>query len=214
MFHAGPPLSSPSLGGALSSRALFDLDGTVPSDVAPLTSAFPCSPRRPPVPTAPGHVQALQHARSFGDFLLVGVHTDESVQQRRGAHLPILSLHERSLSVLSCKYVDEVIIGAPWAVTQDLLTTFNVSVVVSGAAQREARFPALSLMTRRPPAEREHAPEAPCAVRPAPPRRIYERGAPRDEGGRRGGPLRAAEEVRRARAGQSTGARRLKRRRR
>lgn len=80
-----------------------------------------------------GHVQALEHARSFGDFLLVGVHTDDSVQQRRGPHLPILSLHERSLSVLSCKYVDEVIIGAPWVVTQDLLTTFNVSVVVSGA---------------------------------------------------------------------------------
>lgn len=82
-------------------------------------------------------MQALEHARSYGDFLLVGVHTDESVQQRRSPHLPILSLHERSLSVLSCKFVDEVIIGAPWVVTQDLLTTFNVSVVVSGAQPRE-----------------------------------------------------------------------------
>ena len=52
-----------------------------------------------------------QKAKQQGDFLLVGVHTDEDVQERRGPHLPIMDLHERSLSVLACKYVDEVIIG-------------------------------------------------------------------------------------------------------
>ncbi len=53
----------------------------------------------------------LQKAKQQGDFLLVGVHTDEDVQERRGPHLPIMDLHERALSVLACKYVDEVIIG-------------------------------------------------------------------------------------------------------
>lgn len=53
----------------------------------------------------------MQKAKQQGDFLLVGVHTDEDVQERRGPHLPIMDLHERSLSVLACKYVDEVIIG-------------------------------------------------------------------------------------------------------
>ena len=33
------------------------------------------------------------------------------------------------LSVLSCKYVDEVIIGAPLEITQDLITTMNISIV-------------------------------------------------------------------------------------
>lgn len=80
----------------------------------------------------PGHVEALRAARSYGDFLLVGVHTDEAVAARRGPHYPILSLHERSLSVLACKYVDEVIIGAPAKVTSDILTTFNISVVLHG----------------------------------------------------------------------------------
>lgn len=45
----------------------------------------------------------LQEARKQGDFLLVGLHTDEAVGQRRGPHLPIMNLHERSLSVLACK---------------------------------------------------------------------------------------------------------------
>jgi ethanolamine-phosphate cytidylyltransferase len=80
----------------------------------------------------PGHVDALKASRKYGDFLLCGVHTDEAVSARRGPHLPILSLHERSLSVLACKYVDEVIIGAPARLTPDLLTTFGVTVVVRG----------------------------------------------------------------------------------
>ena len=32
-----------------------------------------------------------------------------------------MHLHERSLSVLACRYVDEVIIGAPWEVTKDVV---------------------------------------------------------------------------------------------
>lgn len=33
-----------------------------------------------------------------------------------------MNLHERSLSVLACRYVDEVIIGAPWEVTKDMVS--------------------------------------------------------------------------------------------
>lgn len=32
-----------------------------------------------------------------------------------------MHLHERSLSVLACRYVDEVIIGAPWEITKDMV---------------------------------------------------------------------------------------------
>ena len=40
----------------------------------------------------------------------------------RGPHRPIMNLHERSLSVLACRYVDEVIIGAPWEVSKDMVS--------------------------------------------------------------------------------------------
>lgn len=53
----------------------------------------------------------MQKAKEQGDFLLVGLHIDDDVMERRGAHLPIMDLHERSLSVLACRYVNEVIIG-------------------------------------------------------------------------------------------------------
>lgn len=80
-----------------------------------------------------GHVEILKKAREQGDFLLVGIHTDEDVTERRGPHLPIMNLHERALSVMACCYVDEVIIGAPVVITEDLLTTFNISLVARGS---------------------------------------------------------------------------------
>ncbi|KAL4590159.1 hypothetical protein LXL04_003080 [Taraxacum kok-saghyz] len=79
-----------------------------------------------------GHVEILKSARQLGDFLLVGIYTDQTVSQQRGAHFPLMHLHERSLSVLGCRYVDEVIIGAPFQITKDMIATFNISMVVHG----------------------------------------------------------------------------------
>ncbi|XP_057971434.1 ethanolamine-phosphate cytidylyltransferase [Malania oleifera] len=87
-----------------------------------------------------GHVEILRLARGLGDFLLVGIHTDQTVSANRGAHRPIMNLHERSLSVLACRYVDEVIIGAPWEVSKDTITTFNISLVVHGTVAENSDF--------------------------------------------------------------------------
>lgn len=84
-----------------------------------------------------GHVEILRLARGLGDFLLVGIHTDLTVSAKRGHHRPIMNLHERSLSVLACRYVDEVIIGAPREVSKDMITTFNISLVVHGSVSED-----------------------------------------------------------------------------
>jgi len=83
-----------------------------------------------------GHALNLKQAKEFGTYLLVGVHDDESVVAAGGSR-PIMSLHERVLNVCSCKYVDEVIIGAPTRITGDLLASMNISFVVAG----ERSFP-------------------------------------------------------------------------
>ncbi|KAL3830116.1 hypothetical protein ACJIZ3_018918 [Penstemon smallii] len=87
-----------------------------------------------------GHVEILKSARQLGDFLLVGIYADQTVSELRGAHFPLMSLHERSLSVLACRYVDEVIIGAPWEVSKDMITTFNISLVVHGTVAEKNSF--------------------------------------------------------------------------
>ena len=57
---------------------------------------------------------------------------------RRGANHPICSLHERALCVLALGCVDEVILGAPAAVSADLIRSMNISLVVGGADESTA----------------------------------------------------------------------------
>lgn len=79
-----------------------------------------------------GHLDFLEKARELGDYLIVGLHTDPVVNAYKRGNYPIMNLHERVLSVLACKYVNEVVIGAPYTVTKDLMDHFNVSVVCHG----------------------------------------------------------------------------------
>lgn len=79
-----------------------------------------------------GHVEILKQAKELGDFLVVGVQSDVNVNKARGSNYPIMNLHERVLSVLACRYVDEVIMGAPWTVTADMIKTMNISRVCHG----------------------------------------------------------------------------------
>ncbi|XP_026762518.1 ethanolamine-phosphate cytidylyltransferase isoform X1 [Galleria mellonella] len=79
-----------------------------------------------------GHLDFLEEAHKQGDFLIVGLHTDLEVNRYKGSNYPIMNLHERVLSVLACKYVHEVVIGAPYSVTADLMDHFRVKVVCHG----------------------------------------------------------------------------------
>ncbi|XP_039755721.1 ethanolamine-phosphate cytidylyltransferase isoform X3 [Pararge aegeria] len=82
-----------------------------------------------------GHLDFLEAAHAQGDFLIVGLHTDLEVNRYKGSNYPIMNLHERVLSVLACKYVHEVVIGAPYSVTADLMEHFKVKVVCHGVTQ-------------------------------------------------------------------------------
>ncbi|XP_071812948.1 ethanolamine-phosphate cytidylyltransferase-like [Apostichopus japonicus] len=79
-----------------------------------------------------GHVDFLEQASKLGDYVIVGLHTDKEINRTENSNYPIMNLHERTLSVLANKYVSEVVIGAPYKVTQELLEHFNVDVVVRG----------------------------------------------------------------------------------
>lgn len=79
-----------------------------------------------------GHLAFLQKAAALGDFLIVGLHTDQAVNRYKGCNFPIMNLHERTLSILACKYVNEAVIGAPYAVTQEIMNHFKIDLVCHG----------------------------------------------------------------------------------
>lgn len=85
-----------------------------------------------------GHVETIKHAKELGDYLIVGIHDDKTVNKHKGKNFPIMNLHERTLNVLALKYVDDVIMGAPWTVTEDMIKTLNISVVVQGTNHKDS----------------------------------------------------------------------------
>ena len=60
----------------------------------------------------PGHVRYLQHARTLGDALIVGLNADVSVRRNKGTDRPLNPERERAevLAALAC--VDAVVIFA------------------------------------------------------------------------------------------------------
>lgn len=88
-----------------------------------------------------GHIEFLKRAKSQGDYLLVGVLDDDTVNRVKGSNFPIMNLHERVLSVLQCRFVDEVIIGAPYCVNKDVLEqVYKINLVVHGGTEVEKDF--------------------------------------------------------------------------
>jgi len=79
-----------------------------------------------------GHLDFLEEAHKHGDYVIVGIHTDPVVNRYKGANYPIMNLHERVLSVLTNRYVSEVVIGAPYSVTAEMMEHFKVDVVCHG----------------------------------------------------------------------------------
>eukprot|EP01062_Namystynia_karyoxenos_P056291 TRINITY_DN47255_c0_g1_i1.p1 TRINITY_DN47255_c0_g1~~TRINITY_DN47255_c0_g1_i1.p1 ORF type:complete len:588 (+),score=183.33 TRINITY_DN47255_c0_g1_i1:140-1765(+) len=79
-----------------------------------------------------GHIETLGKARELGDYLLVGVHSDQVVNTMRGSNFPIMNMHERTLSVLGCRHVDDVLLDAPWDITREMIKSLNIGIVAHG----------------------------------------------------------------------------------
>mmetsp|Transcript_12087 Transcript_12087/g.22403 ORF Transcript_12087/g.22403 Transcript_12087/m.22403 type:complete len:512 (+) Transcript_12087:188-1723(+) len=80
-----------------------------------------------------GHISTLEKARALGDYLIVGVHGDNVVNKNRGKNYPIMNLNERLLSVLGCRYVNDVLIDAPWHITREMIASLGITYVCCGS---------------------------------------------------------------------------------
>jgi D-beta-D-heptose 7-phosphate kinase/D-beta-D-heptose 1-phosphate adenosyltransferase len=58
----------------------------------------------------PGHIGSLEQARALGDALIVGLNSDASVRQLKGAGRPVLPERERAEILAGLECVDAVVI--------------------------------------------------------------------------------------------------------
>ena len=77
-----------------------------------------------------GHVNFLKQASEIGDYLIAGIHSDETVQNYKRS--PIMTMEERISVVASCRYVDEVIQNAPLIIDLKWIKKHNIHLVVHG----------------------------------------------------------------------------------
>ncbi|MDN7244556.1 glycerol-3-phosphate cytidylyltransferase [Planococcus sp. 1R117A] len=88
-----------------------------------------------------GHINILKKAKELGDYLVVGLSTDEfNAIKGKGAYH---SYEERKLILEAIKYVDEVIPEKNWGQKVDDIKTHNVEIFVMGS-DWEGKFDDLS----------------------------------------------------------------------
>jgi len=76
----------------------------------------------------PGHVEFLRLVREAapeGSYIVVGVHADKVINHWKGLNYPIMNQFERSMCVLQCRYVDSLVLSAPFVPDGEFLDTLE-----------------------------------------------------------------------------------------
>lgn len=77
-----------------------------------------------------GHVEFFKKAKECGDYLIIGILSDEDVESYK--RVPILTLQERVAVISACRYVDEVIVAPPLRLTKEWIEEHGIDLVIHG----------------------------------------------------------------------------------
>ena len=77
-----------------------------------------------------GHVEFLRQISELGDYVIIGIHSDEVVQSYK--RTPVMNMEERMACVAGCRYVDEVVPDAPLHPDADYIAQHKIDLVVHG----------------------------------------------------------------------------------
>tara|TARA_R110000868_G_scaffold380748_1_gene646784 strand:- start:4012 stop:4407 length:396 start_codon:yes stop_codon:yes gene_type:complete len=80
-----------------------------------------------------GHLKLLNYAKSLGDYLCVGIDTDERVKEKKGPSRPIHNQAERKFFLENLKAVDEVILFSSDEELEWLIKSFKPDIMVVGS---------------------------------------------------------------------------------
>lgn len=78
-----------------------------------------------------GHINILERAAEYGDYLIVGVSSDELNFSKKGRY-PIYSENDRCKILSSMKYVNEVFIEKSLELKKEYIKQFKAEVLVMG----------------------------------------------------------------------------------
>ena len=80
-----------------------------------------------------GHLELLNYAKSLGDFLCVGIDTDDRVREKKGEKRPIYNQEERKFFLENLKSVDEVKFFSNDDELKDLIKQYKPDIMMVGS---------------------------------------------------------------------------------
>jgi len=75
----------------------------------------------------------FQYAKSLGDYLVVGIDTDEKVKRDKGPERPYNSLSDRKFILESIKFIDEVVVFDSPQGLENLIKSNQPDIMVIGS---------------------------------------------------------------------------------
>jgi len=80
-----------------------------------------------------GHLELLNFAKSYGDYLIVAIDTDDRVKQKKGSSRPIYNQDDRRFFLNMLKPVDQVEMFSSDEELEQLIKGFNPDIMVVGS---------------------------------------------------------------------------------
>ena len=80
-----------------------------------------------------GHLEMLKYAKSLGDYIIVGIDSDDKVAKDKGATRPFNNVEDRKFALKSLKYVDEVVVFDSAEKLEIIIRSISPHVMVIGS---------------------------------------------------------------------------------
>ena len=86
-----------------------------------------------------GHIELFKYAKSLGNWLVVGVDTDERVKKSKGDSRPFNTLKDRVAMLESINYIDEVVAFSEDSELETCVLQSDATIMVIGSDYRGKR---------------------------------------------------------------------------
>lgn len=87
-----------------------------------------------------GHILMLAEAKSQCDWLIVGLHTDPTIDRPTTKNKPIQSVFERYTQLKAVKFIDEIVPYDTEADLLSILTSYKIDVRIIGEDYKDKPF--------------------------------------------------------------------------
>ena len=84
----------------------------------------------------PGHIHCLQQAKAMGDYLIVGLNSDDSVRRLKGVARPYHDQDQRAMQLMALSCVDAVVLFSE-DTPEEVIFGLKPNILVKGGDYKE-----------------------------------------------------------------------------